>query len=273
MMLPIEGESSNHVKLEECLGEIKNWMAKNKLQLNESKTEVLVFSKQLKNQYQSDLNFAGESIHVPTNDSVRNLGFYFDSRLSMEQHVKKVCQACHYHLKNIGKIRNLIDTETTHMLIHSFITSRLDYCNSLLVRIPAYLLDRLQKLQNKAAKIVLKKKQSESSINVLRDLHWLPIKTRIDFKIASHVFKALNGLAPSYLEDLVHIYQPLRTLRSSSGCLLETKRVNSKLEERAFSFYAPKVWNALSLITKQCENYDSFKKHLKTEYFKKCYEA
>ena len=91
------------------------------------------------------LHFAGECLSIPTNEVVRNLGFYFDSKLNMEHGVKKLCQACPYHIRNIGKIRNLIDANTTHMLAHAFIKSRLDYCNSLLVGIPKFLKERLKK--------------------------------------------------------------------------------------------------------------------------------
>ena len=123
------------------------------------------------------------------------LVFIFHSKLNMEHHVKKLCQACHYHLRNIGKIRNLIDAHTTHMLVYAFITSCLDYCISLLVGIPKFLKERLQKIKNKAARLITRKGEDDSK-TILKELHWLPIEARIDFKIACHVYKCLHGLAP-----------------------------------------------------------------------------
>ena len=188
----------------------------------------------------------------------------------MEHHVKKLCQACHYHLRNIGKIRNLIDAHTTHMLVHAFITSRLDYCNSLLVGIPKFLKERLQKIQNKAARLITRKGEDDSK-TILKELHWLPIEARIEFIIACHVYKCLHGLAPPYLSELFEEYKPSRTLRSSNSSLLLEHRSQTKFEERALYFYGPKIWNSLSVNTKNCDTFQSFKSHLKTDFLKKNY--
>ena len=147
------------------------------------------------------LNCAGEEISIPSANVVRNLGVYFDSKLTMESHIKKVTQSCHFQLKNIGKIRDLIDKDIAHMFVHSFVTSRLDYCNCLYAGVPFYLLERLQKFQNKAARLVLRKDRKHDSKELLRLLHWLPVQKRVDFKIACLVFKSLNNLTSSYIQD------------------------------------------------------------------------
>ena len=216
------------------------------------------------------MNFVGKCLSIPTYEVVRNLGFYFDSKLNMEHHVKKLCQACYYHLRNIGKIRNLIDTHTIHMLIHAFITSRLDYFNSLLVGIPRFLKERLQKSQNKAARLITRKGEDDSK-TVLKELHWLPIEARIDFKMACHVYKCLHGLTPPYLSELIEEYKPSRTLRSSNSNLLLEHRSQTKFQECALYFYVPKIWNSLSVYTKDCDTFQSFKSHLKTDLFKKVF--
>ena len=259
-------------QVEECLVEVKTWMTHNKLKLNENKTEIMLCSKgSLSDETPCQLNFNGENLKIPTCTTVKNLGFYFDSRLRMEEHIKKTCQACHYHLRNIGKIRHMLSTDVAHMLAHCFITSRLDYCNSLLTGIPLYLKEKLQKIQNKAARIVVRANKTDESTSILQRLHWLPIDKRIDYKVACQVFKCLNGTAPSYLINLISRYEPPRSLRSSSQNLLVSGVPGSKFEERAFCFYAPIVWNNLSFQTRTCETYETFKKHLKTELFKKSY--
>ena len=249
-------------KFEMCLSKIKSWMTMNKLRLNENKTVVLfITTRSLTEQQLTELdklNFAGGCLSIPTNEVVRNLGFYFDSRLNMEHHVKKLCQACHYHLRNIGKIRNLTDAHTTHMLVHAFIKSRLDYCNSLLVGIPKFLKERLQKIQNKAARLITRKGEDDSK-TILKELRWLPIEARIDFKIACHVYKCFHGLAPPYLSELIEEYKPSRTLRSSNSNLILEHRSQTKFEDRALYFYAPKIWNSLSVNTKNCDTFQSFK--------------
>ena len=159
-------------KVEMCLIKIKSWMIMNKLRLNENKTDVLFNTSRSLTEQQSTeldkLNFPGECLSFPANEVVRNLGFYFGSKLNMEHHVKKLCQACRYQPRNIGKIRNLIDGHTTHMLVHAFITSRLDYCNSLLVGIPKFLKERFKKIQNKAARLITRKGEDELKNNIKR---------------------------------------------------------------------------------------------------------
>ena len=156
--LPLDIKSEAPLeKVKMCLRNIKSRITMNKLRLNKNKTEVLFNTSRSLTEQQSTeldkLNFAGECLSFPANEVVRNLGFYFDSKLCMEHHVKKICMACHYHLRNIGKIRNLIDAHTTHMLVHVFITSRLDYCISLLAGIPKFLKERLKQIQKQSSHI------------------------------------------------------------------------------------------------------------------------
>ena len=185
--------------------------------------------------------------------------------------LKKVTQSCHFQLKNIGKIRDLIDKDIARMLVHSFLTSRLDYCkcNCLYAGVPFYLLERLQKIQNKAARLVLRKGRKHDSKELLRLLHWLPVQKRVDFKIVCLVFKSLNNLSTSYIQDLIEIYKPTRALRSSASISLKKKPVPpNSFVGRAFSFNAPKIWNNLSHGTRSFTSLQSFKKCLKTEFFK-----
>ena len=109
-------------------------------------------------------------------------------------------------MKNIGKIRHLIDKDIVHMLVHSFVTSRLDYCNCLYAGVSSFLLERLQKIQNNAARLVLRIGRKHDSKELLRLLHWLPVQKRVDFKIACFVFKSLNNLSPSYIQDLIEVF-------------------------------------------------------------------
>ena len=97
----------------------------------------------------SRITVVGDSeICVPITGSIRNVGAYFDSDLSMNAHVTKVCQAIHFHLRNIGKVRKYLDFDTTTILVHSLVTSRLDNCNSLLLGVPKQTLNRLLMVQN-----------------------------------------------------------------------------------------------------------------------------
>ena len=153
-------------------------------------------------------------------------------------------------------------------LAASFILSRFDYCNSLFKNLKNSQIDKLQKLQNFAAKVILGKSLYDHVTPCLIELHWLPIRFRIDYKISLIVFKCLNGLAPSYLSELIEIYVPSRNLRSANLFLLKTKVTKYKtLGDRSFSYTAPTVWNALPLEIRKEKSIDIFKKRLKTFYF------
>ena len=134
----------------------------------------------------------------------------------MHVQVKNVCQASFYHLTNISKIRRCLSQDTTEILIHAYITSELDNCNSFLYGLPTCTINTLQTIQNAAARIVTFTKKSEHITPCLRKLHWLPVQYRIIFKVLLLVYKGLNGLAPAYISELLHYRTSSRSLRSSS---------------------------------------------------------
>ena len=134
-------------------------MTTDKLKLSGEKTESIILSNKCRNLPidLNHLNYAGEEISILSANVVRNLGIYFDSYLTMDSHIKKFTQSCHFQLENIRNIRDLIDKDVAHMLVHFFVTNRLDCCNSLYAGAPYYLLERLAKTQNKAARLLYRK--------------------------------------------------------------------------------------------------------------------
>ena len=139
---------------------------------------------------------------------VRDLGVVWDSTMNFEQHVTIICKSAYYQLHNIYRIRKYLTVDATKSLVHAFITSRLDYCNGLLYGIPNYLIDRLQPIQNAAARLVTSTPRSSHITPVLFEMHWLPVSHRIQFKIALLTFEALNNMSPSYLRELIRMYVP-----------------------------------------------------------------
>ena len=156
--------------------------------------------------------------------------------------------------------------------IHAFITCKLDNCNSLLYGIPHNLIQRLQLVQNCAARLVFNKRKFEHCTPLLIDLYWLPIKQRIVFKILVTTYKALNGLAPGYITDLLDRYVPMRSLRSSNQLLLKVPSTNTvSFGDRAFSVAAPKLWNSVPYEIRSAESLNQFKSKLKTYLFRIAY--
>ena len=129
------------------------------------------------------------------------------------------------------------------------------------------LLARLQLLHNKTARMVTISKKSNHITPVLQSLNWLPVEKRIAFKIDCHCYKCIHGTAPDYLTSLISIYNPYCTLHSSSAVSLDQSIPKSNFSQRAFSFSAPSVWNALSADTRRCNTLSTFKSSLKTEFF------
>ena len=156
--------------------------------------------------------------------------------------VKITCKSAFFQIRSIAKIRRYLSQSTTETIVHAYITSRLDYCNALLYGLPKYLISRLQLLQNLTARLVTLTRKQQHITPILRNLHWLPVHYRITFKILLLTYKALNGLAPDYIKDLLKYNDSCRTLRSSNNRLLDEPRANLKTYgERA----APRLWNKL----------------------------
>ena len=136
----------------------------------------------------------------------------FDSQLIMAPHVKSVVKKSSFQLRNIGKARCVLTEDATKTVMQSLVMYRLDYCNALLIGIQHDLTAKLQGLRNIAAGKVSRTRKYKHITPVLIKLHWLPIKFRIQFKVLLLVYKALNGLAPKYIKELLVPYKPIRHL-------------------------------------------------------------
>ena len=258
---------------ESCIESVKHWMTTNKLQLNDKKTEALLVDTAEKIDPRVKLS-VGQS-QISFSSSVRNLGVIFDNKLSMRDHINKVCQAAYLELRRIGSIRHVLSTQATQILVTSLVLSRLDYGNSLLAGIPNTLLSKLQKVQNYAAKLISRAPKLTSSSSLLQKLHWLPISQRIDYKLSVLCFNVFNQTAPQYLVDVLTVYTPSRTLRSSADSRLLKIPFRKKLTQgqRSFSFHAPSVWNKLPFSVRHAKSPNQFKRALKTHLFRSIYHV
>ena len=246
-----------------CILDINSWMAENFLQLNQDKTEVLFIGPEDKREI-----ISSKMQNFKPSQCVRNLGVLFDSELNFIPHIKNVTKTGFYHLKNIARVRPFLSPASTEVLMHAFISSRLDYCNALLSGLPKKTISNLQLLQNSAARVLTRTRGREHITPILKSLHWLPVRFRIDFKVLLVVYKCLNGLGPSYLSDMLLRYEPSRTLRSSGTGLLMVPKIRTKTHgEAAFQHYGPRLWNSLPETLRAAETVGVFKKRLKTHLF------
>ena len=259
-------------RVQECIGEVREWMRKNWLKFNDSKTEIILLgAKKVVNQLQDSTVQIGGSV-IKSAPAARNIGVIFDSQMTMADHVAATCRAANFHIRNIGRIRKYLSRPATEALVHAFVTSKLDHCNSLLSGIPAYLLQRLQRVQNTAARVVTRGRKFDRITPVLKSLHWLPVRLRIQFKTMLLTYKALHGIAPSYIRELLVLHNPPRTLRSSNKFKLVVPITRLKsYGDRSFSKAAPSLWNSLPEEIKDSKSVDSFKNKLKTHLMKEAF--
>uniref|UniRef100_A0A3P9D2F8 Reverse transcriptase domain-containing protein n=1 Tax=Maylandia zebra TaxID=106582 RepID=A0A3P9D2F8_9CICH len=158
--------------LGKCIEEINDWLCHNFLQLNKNKTEVIVFgAKEKRLQVTREL----QSIHLKTTNQARNVGVVMDADLNLEKHIKTITKSAYYHLKNISRIKDLMSQQDLEKLVHAFIFSRLDYCNSIFTGLPKKSVRQLQLIQNSAARVLTKTKKVDHISPALRSLHWLPV--------------------------------------------------------------------------------------------------
>ena len=266
--------SSSPSTLTTCLEETKAWMNHNFLQLNSSKTEAMLVGTplQVRSSSITSITFAGQVI--PLSTAVTNLGVKMDSHMTFDTHIKHLCKNSFYHLRNIAKLRPTLSLPDAEKLVHAFVSSRLDYCNALLIGIPGKCIQKLQYIQNSAARILMRVRKYEHITPVLHSLHWLPVSSRIEYKISLLTHQCIHGNAPPYLKELLTPQTTARTLRSTSTNLLHQPRTKLRTQgDRAFYSAAPRLWNALPDHLRAPQTVAVFKRGLKTFLFNRAFGA
>ena len=155
--------------MESFLKDIKTWMANNMLKLNDSKTEYKIIGSQHSLSKIPDVQTIsiGDD-EISSSLSVKNIGAVIDNKLTMVPQIRSITKSCYLHLRHLGQIRKYLTKDAACSLVHAFITSKLDYLNSLLHGIPDNLIEKLQLIQNQAAKLILQKKKFDSVTPLLQ---------------------------------------------------------------------------------------------------------
>ena len=240
-------------------------MSANYLQMNDSKSEILPVIPRHKTNMTEGLRVRVGSDYVTAVRHVKNLGVYLDRHLDMTTQVSRTISTCSLHMRNIAQIRRYLTRPTTERVVNALITSRLDYCNSLLFGTSASNINRLQRLQNSVARLVTRQARRDSAMPLLRELHWLPVHHRVTYKIAELTFKALHvDMSPTYIQQFVQVYTPARSLRSACSYTLVANRSRTVAGDCTFVHAAATVWNALPVSVTSKDSLLSFKAALKT---------
>lgn len=260
-------------QVQDCFDSVKTWMRTNKLQLNNDKTEVMLCATESKlNKIEvSEIQLAETDIHF--SDKAKNLGVFLDKNLSMEYQINYITKSMFFEIRRISRMKSVLTQKAVKTLVISLVLSRLDYCNSLYAGLSDDKIFKLQKAQNCAARLILGKSKFESSTQMLKTLHWLPVKARIEYKIAVFCYSSIKTTAPTYISELLSPYVPPRALRSQDSGLLVEPRCNLKtFGDRSFRKIGPTLWNSLPNALRSASSVESFRKHLKTHLFKKYFD-
>ena len=253
-------------RIESCLLDIKEWMQRNFLKLNVSKTEVLLIGSKTNTKVHRSIKikYDGHTLQSPPEAYVKTLGVRVDSNLSMAEQVNSISKACYFHLRNIGRIKRCLDTELRILLVKSFILSKLDYCNIILANISEGLIRQLQRVQNAAVRFIYDVKKITHITKFIKMAHFLPVRFRIQYKLCLMVYKIINGLCPEYLKNMINLCQPTEIFTRSQH---DDKKLCEKYHSNDISEKMVKYWNALPYNIRCISKTETFKKHLKTHYF------
>ena len=254
------------------MSDLKILMARRKLKLNDGKTEIIVIRGNLRNV--SAANFGemsfGDTQLIPC-ESAKNLGVGLDSSLSFRSHIDSIVKTCNFHIRNLYMIKDFVNRKNLVTLIHSLIISKVDYCNSLFIGLPNVILKKVQSVLHRAVRLIFNLPRVPTTSSLI-ELHWLPLKARIEFKICLITFKALKFNQPSYIRELLS-FSSHEGLRSTNDPyhLHEPRAVGQRgFVNRSFSYIAPHLYNKLPITIKLIDSLNTFKSHLKGISFFPC---
>ena len=255
--------------LSNTFSDILSWMNSNKLLLNPSKTEfLLIGTKQIRLKFSQLTTLSLGNDIIPVSSSARNLGFIFDSDMSFTDQINSLSKSCHFHIRDIRRIRHLLPLSAATALANSLVSSKLDYCNSLYNGISQANLNKIQRIQNTLARVVTNTSKFEHITPILKKLHWLPIKQRIDYKLCLLTYKTLQIQQPTYLYNSLSFPSHSLSTRSSDSSVLSIPYVQTSLGKRAFSVIAPRLWNSFPPDSRNSLSVSTFRSKLKTHLFK-----
>ena len=254
--------------LTKCIVDIRRLMNSYFLKLNEEKTELLVISKPQINMH---LSLSIGSASVLSAETIRNLGVYFDRNLTFDKHISHLVQVLSLQLRLLSTIRSKLTFETCMLFLHYYFFSRLDYCLAVLYGLPDTSINRLQRLMNRAARILTGHPFRQSITPVLNELGWLKVRNRCTLRLLTHVFQCLHNNCPTYLRNKVQYYIPCRHLRSQTKSLLQVPQCKTAYGSRAFSVAGPNLFNLLPIAISKSNLLKNFKEKLYSHFLNSQY--
>ena len=248
--------------LNEDLTRISQWCCKNSLLINPDKTKVLAVGlpQLLKKLSSFSITlFDKEITPVPV---VKDLGVLLDTHLSYNQHITEIASKCLFKLYQINRIKHLLDRKTLLLVINSFVFSKLQYCSTVWSNTSSSNIDKLQKVQNFAGRIILGLRKYDHISDGLRSLKWLPIREKLILNDATMMHKCINKLVPDYLADMFKSRSQVHNRQTRSSGALDIPLCRLSTGQRSFAFRGAKLWNSLNDNIKSLKCPRNFRRHL-----------
>ena len=269
---PINSLSEAKIDLDRCVKEIRKYMTMNYLKLNIDKTQIIFcgMSKDIE-LYNSRLDDFEQVLggDCKRTKHGKTLGVKLDENLKFNELISETCSSGYYKLNKLKNMRSVLDLELRLTLVKCFILTKIDYCNILLNGATKKQVYRLQKMVNAAVRFIYNIKKSARVTPYMIKAHILPVSSRIQYKSCMYVYKILNGQAPGYICELIRRKQSLRGgLRSSA----DDTTVEPICGGKTIAASMCKTWNDLPASLRQSGTLDTFKKNLKTHYFRIAYD-
>ena len=244
--------------INDCLQHLALWMNEYFLKLNQTKTKIMVIAPP---SVQKQIVIRGvflEGTCIRFVDSAKNLGVLLDNVLSFENQVNKVSKASYAMIKKLHQVKGYLSEDHLKQIVCSYILQNLDYCNSLYYGMNCHLLNKLQRVQNSAARLILKERSTCNLDEKMFELHWLKVKHRILYKILVIVHNSLHQRAPDEIMCMFQYSESIHRIK------LQEKMNYNKYGERALSHSGPELWNLLPMTIREEHDTDKFKKALKS---------
>ena len=263
--------------MQSCIGDVNACATANMLKLNDSQTDLmLVTSNRSKHLHNLPTSITIGNAQIPLKQSVKKLSFTLDCHLTMNAHVSNIARTCYFELRRLASIRRFLTSTATATLVSAFVLSRIDYCNSLLFGSTHDVKSHLQRIQNYAARVILRLPMSSSITIHLKSLHWLPVIVRSTYKIACLCYHCHCSTAPSYVTDMLH-KKPLHTrnTRSSSFTMPPLNRhAHSKatLSDRSYYFASSSFWKSIPNDVRCAPSLSPSKSRLNTYLLRSVYK-
>ena len=253
--------NSIQLNLNHDLGNLKKWLISNKLTLNTAKTEfMLIGSRQKLSTLSSQPELSIDNVPIEKVTSVKSLGKFIDENLRWQTRIDKLSKKIAFGIGAIERIRDFVPSPTVHCIYNTLIQSQFDYCNIVWGNCGKTLFDRLQKLQNRAARVLTFSRYDAYANRLFRQLNWKDLSTQFQIQKALMVYKSLNDLVPGYLSSkFVKRYETRYSIRDSVNKLI-VPFPRTNFMKNSFSYSGAVLWNSLPRDMREAKSLSQFKR-------------